>query len=124
MALTVSDSIHPTAVIDPEASLASDVQVGPYAVIDGPVEVGPGCVVEAQPCPSGPLSLGRDNFVGYGAVLGKSPQHRGYRGEPTTVRIGDGNVFREFVTVHRGTMQGNGTTWIGDRNIFMIGSHL
>ena len=124
MATVDSGLIHPTAVIDPEAVLASDVRVGAYALIEGPVQVGPGCVIEAHACLSGPLSLGRDNFVGHGAVLGKSPQHRGHQGENTSVRIGDRNVFREFVTVHRGTSQGCGTTWIGDRNMFMIGSHV
>ena len=124
MALTLSESIHPTAVVDSEAMLADDVRVGPYAIIEGPVEIGPECVIEAHACLSGPLSMGANNFVGYGAVLGKSPQHRGYQGEPTSVRIGDGNVFREFVTVHRGTTQGSGVTSIGDCNMFMIGSHL
>lgn len=124
MALTESELIHSTAVIDPEAVLASDVQVGPYAIIEGPVEVGPGCVIEGHACLCGPLVMGANNFVGYGAVLGKSPQHRGYRGEATLLRIGDDNVFREFVTVHRGTVQGNGVTVIGDRNMLMIGSHL
>jgi UDP-N-acetylglucosamine acyltransferase len=116
--------IHPTAVIDPAAQLANDVQVGPYAIIEGPVEVGLGCVIEAHACLCGPLTMGRDNLVGHGAVLGKSPQHRGYRGEFSALRIGDGNVFREFVTVHRGTPQGGGTTWVGNRNMFMVGSHL
>ncbi len=124
MTTMVSERIHPTAVVDDEVVLAEDVRIGPYAVIEGPVEIGPGCVIEAHASLSGPLSIGRDNFVGHGAVLGKSPQHRGYQGEATAVRIGDGNVFREFVTVHRGTVQGNGTTWIGDRNLFMIGSHI
>ncbi len=124
MSLTISESIHPMAMIDPDATLADDVEVGPYVVIEGPVEVGPGCVIEAHACLCGPIVMGRDNFVGHGAVLGKSPQHRGYQGEPTSLRIGDGNIFREFVTVHRGTVQGNGTTWIGDRNMFMIGIHL
>jgi UDP-N-acetylglucosamine acyltransferase len=124
MVTLVSDLIHPTAVIAPEAVLAADVRIGPYAVIEGPVEIGPGCIIESHACLTGPLTMGRDNFVGHGAVLGKSPQHRGYQGEDTGVRIGDENVFREFVTLHRGTAQGNGTTWIGDRNMFMIGSHL
>lgn len=124
MAVAYSELIHATAVIDPEAILAPDVQIGAYAIIEGPVQVGSGCVVEAHACLCGPLRMGRDNFVGHGAVLGKSPQHRGYRDEPTGVEIGDGNVFREFVTVHRGTMQGNGVTVIGDRNLFMCGSHL
>jgi UDP-N-acetylglucosamine acyltransferase len=124
MALTISELIHPTAVIDPEAWLADDVQVGPYAIIQGPVEVGPECVIEGHACLCGPLTMGPNNFVGHGAVLGKSPQHRGYKGEPTSVRIGEGNVFREYVTVHRGTVQGTGVTWVGDRNMFMTGSHL
>ena len=124
MATIVSEGIHPTAVIDPEAVLGADVRVGPYAVIEGPVELGPGCVVEAHASLCGPLVLGRDNFVGHGAVLGKSPQHRGYQGEATSVVIGEENIFREFVTVHRGTTQGSGTTRIGDRNLFMIGSHV
>jgi UDP-N-acetylglucosamine acyltransferase len=68
--------------------------------------------------------MGSNNFVGHGAVLGKSPLHRGYNGEATSVRIGDRNVFREFVTVHRGTVQGSGVTEIGDDNLFMTGSHL
>jgi UDP-N-acetylglucosamine acyltransferase len=124
MALTGSVSIHPTAVIDPQAQVAAGVQIGPYAVIEGPVEIGPGCVIGAHACLCGPLVMGRDNFVGHSAVLGASPQHRDYRGEPTSLRIGEGNVFREFVTIHRGTPQGKGITCIGNRNLFMIGSHL
>lgn len=124
MALIFSETVHATAIIDPEAVLAPDVQVGPYAIIEGAVSVGPGCVIEAHACLCGPLTLGRNNVVGHGAVLGKSPQHRGYRDEPTGVRIGDDNVFREFVTVHRGTVQGLGETVIGDGNLFMCNSHL
>jgi UDP-N-acetylglucosamine acyltransferase len=124
MSLTISELIHPTAVIDPEAELASDVRVGPYAVIEGPVHIGPRCVIEGHACLSGPMTMGSDNFVGHGAVLGKAPQHKGYRGEPTTLTVGDGNVFREFVTIHRGTVQGNGETRIGNLNLFMVGSHV
>ena len=124
MSLLTSDLIHPSAVISVEADLAPDVQVGPYAIIEGPVQVGPGTVIEAHACLSGPLVMGRDNFVGHGAVLGKSPQHRNYRGETTSLRIGDDNVFREHVTIHRGTPAGGGRTTIGHRNLFMIGSHV
>ncbi len=124
MTLLYSDLIHPTAVIDGDALIAADVQIGAYAVIEGPVQVGAGCVIESHACLSGPLVMGQNNFVGHGSVLGKSPQHRGYRGEPTEVQIGDHNVFREFVTVHRGTVQGNGVTVIGDRNMFMVGCHV
>jgi UDP-N-acetylglucosamine acyltransferase len=124
MALAYSEAIHSTAIIDPEAIIAPDVQIGPYAIIEGAVQIGAGCVIEAHACLSGPLNIGKDNFVGHGAVLGKSPQHKGYRGEPTSLEIGDGNVFREFVTIHRGTVQGNGLTTIGNHNMFMVGSHL
>jgi UDP-N-acetylglucosamine acyltransferase len=112
------------AVVDPDAVIAPDVQVGPYAIIEGAVRIGSGCVVEAHACLCGPMTLGRHNFVGHGAVLGKGPQHKGYRGEATGLEIGDENVFRELVTIHRGTVQGNGVTTIGHRNLFMVGSHV
>jgi UDP-N-acetylglucosamine acyltransferase len=124
MPVAVSDLIHPTAVVGPQVDLAPDVQVGAYAILDGEVQVGPGCVVEAHACLSGPLTMGRDNFVGHGAVLGKNPQHRAYRGDPTSLRIGHGNSFREHVTIHRGTVEGGGETTIGNNNFFMVGSHL
>jgi UDP-N-acetylglucosamine acyltransferase len=124
MALLYSELIHPTAVIDPEAMIAPDVQIGPYAIVEGPVQIGPGCVIEAHGCLNGPLVMGRNNFIGHGAVLGKGPQHRSYRGEPTGVQIGDNNIFRELVTVHRGTVQGNGVTTVGHRNMFMVGCHV
>lgn len=124
MALALSELIHPTAVIGPEVDLAPDVQVGPYAILEGPIQVGPGCVIEGHACLTGPMSLGRDNFVGHGAVLGKSPQSRAYGGEPTGLSIGDGNTFREYVTVHRGTAEGGGETRIGDRNLLMINAHV
>ena len=124
MTLMMSELVHPTAVISPEAELAPDVQVGPYTVIDGPVRIGPGCVIESHACLGGPLTMGANNFVGHGAVLGKCPQSRAYRGEPTQLRIGNGNTFREYVTVHRGTVEGGGETVIGDHNLFMIGAHL
>jgi len=124
MPLTETELIHPSAVIDPEADIAADVRIGPYAIIEGPVRIGPGCVIESHACLSGPMTLGQDNFVGHGAVLGKSPQHKGYRGESTSLWVGDGNVFREHVTVHRGTLQGGGETRIGDHNMFMIGCHI
>jgi UDP-N-acetylglucosamine acyltransferase len=124
MSTLTSELVHPTAVIAPEAELAFDVQVGPYSVIEGPVKIGAGTIIESHACLCGPMEMGRENFVGHGAVLGKSPQHKGYRGEATTLRVGDGNVFREHVTVHRGTVAGGGQTRIGDRNMFMIGSHL
>jgi UDP-N-acetylglucosamine acyltransferase len=124
MAVGLSELVHPTAVIGPDAEIAPDVQIGPYAIIEGPTCIGPGCIIEAHACLSGPLVMGRENLVGHGAVLGKAPQSRSYLGEETWLRIGDGNVFREHVTVHRGTADGGGVTAIGDGNLLMIGAHL
>lgn len=124
MTLMMSELVHPTALVSPEAELAPDVQVGPYAIIEGPVRIGSGCVIEGHACLSGPLTMGANNVVGHGAVLGKPPQSRAYRGEPTYLRIGSGNTFREYVTVHRGTVEGGGETVIGDNNLMMIGAHL
>ena len=119
MPQAISDSIHPTAVIGPDVELADDVQVGPFTILDGWVKVGAGTVIEGHACLTGPIEVGRDNLIGHGAVLGKTPQHRGYRGEPTLLKIGDGNQIREHVTIHRGTAQGRGETRVGDRNMIM-----
>src|SRR5205823_2002997 len=86
--------IHPTAIVSAEAKLAADVRVGPYSVIDGPVTLGPGCSVAAHAHLIGPLTVGRDNSFGSSCVIGGPPQHVAYKGEPTTIEIGDGNTFR------------------------------
>jgi len=125
MPLTLAEAaIHPTAIIDPDAEIASDVQIGPFVIVEGPVQIGAGCVIEAHASLTAPLILGRDNFVGHGAILGKSPQSRSYGGQETRLAIGDRNSFREYVTVHRGTVDGGGITRVGNANLFMIGSHV
>jgi UDP-N-acetylglucosamine acyltransferase len=115
--------IHSTAIISPEAELADDVQVGPYAVIEGKVRIGPGCVLRPHVHLIGPLTMGCHNLVCTGAVLGERPQHLKYDDEPTGTEIGDHNIFREHVTVHRGTTH-SWTTRIGSRNFFMAHSHV
>ena len=90
-----SGRIHPTAIISPEAILADDVEVGPYVVIEGPVRIGAGCVLRPRAQLCGPLTLGRQNIVFSGAILGERPQHLKYNDEPTSLEIGDGNIFRE-----------------------------
>lgn len=119
--------IHPTAIVSPEAQLAEDVRVGPYVVIEGKVTVGSGTVIHPHAHLMGTLSVGANNDIGTGVVLGGAPQHLAYRGEPTALVIGDGNIFREHSTAHRGmpvgTGPGTGVTRIGSRNLFMAGSH-
>lgn len=120
--------IHPSAVISPEAKLAGNVRVGPYAVIEGPVVVGEGSIIHPHAHLIGPMTIGKNNFIGTGAVLGGAPQHLGFKGEATDIEIGDGNTFREFVTVHRamplGAGHGTGITRVGNQNLFMVGSHV
>jgi UDP-N-acetylglucosamine acyltransferase len=123
MSSTHSDRIHPTAIVSPEAQLAPDVIIGPYSILEGAVRLGPGCVVRAHAHLIGPLTMGENNQVFTGAVIGERPQHLKYAGEPTGVEIADNNIFRENVTVHRGTTY-SWKTRIGSNNFLMAGSHV
>jgi UDP-N-acetylglucosamine acyltransferase len=115
--------VHETALISPEAEFAPDVTVGAYVIVEGEVRLGPGCVIRPYAHLIGPLRMGRENEISSGAVLGAAPQDVKYSGEPTGVEIGDGNIFRENVTVHRGTAA-TGLTRIGDGNRCLAGSHV
>jgi UDP-N-acetylglucosamine acyltransferase len=123
MPIAPSARIHATAVVAPEADLGDDVEVGPFVVVEGDVRVGAGCVLRPGAHLIGPLVMGRGNVVFNHAVLGEPPQHRLYQGEPTRVEIGDHNIFREHVTVHRGTTQ-SWVTRVGSHNFFMANSHV
>lgn len=123
MASARSARIHPTAIIDPTAELGEDVQVGPFVVIDGPCRVGPGCVLKAGAQLLGQVTMGANNTVHSYAVIGDTPQHLKYTGDPSAVEIGDGNVFREHVTVHRAVTK-DGVTRIGNHNYLMASSHV
>lgn len=117
-------TIHPSALVDPAASLDDDVEVGPFAVIGPGVEVGAGTRIGAHAILEGPSRIGRDNRIHAHAVIGGAPQDKKYRGEPTRLEIGDGNTFREFVTVNRGTVQDAGVTRIGGDNWVMAYVHI
>ena len=120
----MTSAIHPTAIVSPEAELGEGVTVGPYATVGAGVVVGAGTSVGAHASIEGPTILGRENRVFPHAVLGFDPQDLKYHGERTWLKVGDANVFREFSTVHRGTVTGRGETLIGDRNYFMSYSHV
>src|SRR5687768_17243177 len=115
--------IHPTAVVSAEATIDPNVRIGPYAVVEGPVTIGPDCVLGPHVHLVGPLVLGKGNRVGSGTVIGSEPQHMAYRGQLTRTEIGDHNVFREHVTVHRGSHV-DGVTRVGHQNYFMAHSHV
>src|SRR5579884_672521 len=123
MAIAQSARIHPTAVVSAEADLGEDVQVGPYVVIEGEVRIGAGCVLRPGAHLIGPLTMGCHNTVFSGAVLGEQPQHLRYAGEPTRLVIGDYNIIREHVTIHRGTTH-SWETRIGNYNFLMAHSHI
>jgi UDP-N-acetylglucosamine acyltransferase len=116
--------IHPTAIVHSDARLATDVTVGPFAIIEAGVTLGTGCVVGPHVVLLGQVTAGEKNTFHSGCVIGDTPQHLGYAGEPTRVEIGSGNTFREHVTVHRGMAANGGLTSIGDGNLFMVGSHV
>lgn len=115
--------IHPTAVISSEAKLGEGVRVGAFAIIEGAVTVGEGCVIHPFARLAGPLTLGARNVVHSHAVLGEWPQDRKFNGDFSETVIGDDNIFREGVTIHRGTGL-NTKTVIGSRNFFMVNSHV
>ena len=115
--------IHPTAVIDPGAELGEGVSIGPYAVIRAGVRLGDRCVVHNHVTLDGPAEIGPDNtFFSYGSI-GQRTQDLKYGGEPTCLRIGEKNVFREFVTVNRATSPGDATV-IGSHGTFLAYSHV
>jgi len=115
--------IHPTALIHPKAKLDSSVRVGPYAVIDEGVELGADCVVGPHVYLTGLTTIGVDNQFHAGCVIGDAPQDLKYKGEPTRLRIGGHNVFREHVTIHRSTKP-DAETIIGSHNFLMANCHV
>jgi acyl-ACP--UDP-N-acetylglucosamine O-acyltransferase len=120
----VMASVHPTAVVDSRAELASDVVVGPFVVIDGPVRIGAGSVIGPHVHILGETIIGERNRFHAGCVIGDLPQHLAYKNEPTRTIIGDDNVFRECFTVHRGMPVGEHCTRIGSHNLFMVNTHI
>lgn len=115
--------IHPAAIVDPKAKIGAGVRVGPCSVIDGDVELGADCVVGPHVYITGHTKIGAGNKFHAGAVIGDAPQDLKYKDAPTRVRIGDHNVFREGVTVHRPTKVGEDTI-IGSHNFLMANSHV
>ena len=116
--------VHATAIVDTGAELAANVSIGPYAIIGAGVQVGEGTRIGAHCTLEGPLTLGRDNVVHPHAALGCAPQDMKYRGEPTSLVIGDRNTIFQFCTFSRGTAQDGGVTRVGDDNWIMAYVHL
>jgi UDP-N-acetylglucosamine acyltransferase len=117
-------SIAATAVISPSATLGANVTVGAYAVIGDNVSIGDGCVIDSHVVISGPTRMGSNNRLYPFASVGSDPQDLKFKGEETFLEIGDNNIFRESVTVNRGTGLGGGVTKIGSHNLFMAYVHI
>lgn len=115
---------HPTAIIDSKARVASSVTVGPYSIIGEGVELGDECEVMSHVVIEGPTTLGKRNRIFPYAAVGFACQDLKYKGEPTRLEIGDDNVLREFITLHRGTVEGGGVTRIGNHNFLMAYVHV
>jgi UDP-N-acetylglucosamine acyltransferase len=116
--------IHPTAIVDSSAKVADSAEVGPWCFIGPGVVIGEETLLGPHVRIEGPTTIGRRNrFVGQ-ASFGTSPQDLKFKNEPTELRIGDDNTFREFITINRGTAGGGGVTTIGSRNFFMAYAHV
>lgn len=115
--------IHSTAIIHPKAEVPTDTEIGPYVVIDAGVRLGAGCVIGPHVYLTGSTIIGQGNRFHAGSVIGDAPQDLKYKGQVTRVRIGDFNVFRECVTVHRSATE-SGETVLGSHNYLMACSHV
>lgn len=116
--------IHSTAIIDPKAEIAPDVEIGAYAVIGPEVKIDSGTRIGNHVVIQGPTKIGRDNRIFHFCSLGEEPQDKKYAGEPTTLEIGDGNTIREYCTFNRGTVQDAGATRLGNNNWVMAYVHI
>jgi len=117
--------ISPLAAVDPGAEIAPDVEVGPFCVVGPDVRIGSGCRLVAHVTVMGRTTIGSDNVFYPNSVIGAAPQDLKYKGEAnSSLEIGDGNQFREAVTLHAGTEKGGGVTRIGSNNLFMVNAHV
>jgi len=117
-------SIHPAALVHPDAGLDVGVQVGPFSIIGPKVRIGGGTVIASHAVIEGDTTIGKNNRVFQFATLGSDPQDLKYRGEDSRLIVGDGNIFRECCTVHKGTDGGIGETRLGDGILVMAYAHI
>jgi UDP-N-acetylglucosamine acyltransferase len=121
---TKTVEIDARAVVSPLATLGDGVRVGAYAIVGDEVELGEGCVLHPHAVVQGPARLGAGNVLHPFCSIGGDPQDLKFAGERTTLEAGDRNIFRENVTISRGTAQGGGITRLGSDNLFLAGAHV
>jgi len=115
--------IHPTAIVHPSARIGEGTVIGPSVIIDADVEIGENCEIRAHAVLTGCTKIGDGNQIGYGVIIGAEPQDSAYAGAKTFVEIGNDNLIREYVTIHRGTKEGSSTK-LGNNNFIMAGAHI
>ncbi|MBI9110553.1 acyl-ACP--UDP-N-acetylglucosamine O-acyltransferase [Maridesulfovibrio ferrireducens] len=120
----MSTGIHPTAIVDPGAVIGTNVTIGPFCVVEGNTVIGDNCYLDSYVQIKSFTRMGKGNSIHSNAVLGDAPQYLGFKEEETTLEIGDDNIFREFVTVNRGTVEGGGCTRIGNNCMLMAYVHV
>src|SRR5262249_53260057 len=119
-----SANIHPTAIVDPGARTGVGVEIGPFSVVGPKIVLGDKTIVQSHVIIEGAVTIGTGNFIGHGAIIGAPPQDLSFSPErKTKVEIGDGNIIREYCTIHRGSPEGS-VTKIGDKNFLMAGAHI
>jgi UDP-N-acetylglucosamine acyltransferase len=121
--VTLGDGVHPTAIVSPEAELATGVQVGPGAVIGPGVQIASGVIIGAYAVIDKDTYIGANSRIFHGAIVGADPQDLKYAGEPTRLEVGEGTTIREFCSLHRGTVA-TGLTRIGSDCLLMTGCHV
>ena len=115
---------HPSSIIDPSAKIHESVEIGPFCLIGPDVKIGENTKIESHVILKGPTQIGRRNHIFQFSTVGDGSPDKKYNNEPTTLVIGDDNIIREGVTIHRGTIQDRGETLIGNRNLIMAYSHI
>jgi UDP-N-acetylglucosamine acyltransferase len=116
--------IHPLAIVDPSAEVGDGVEIGPWTTVGPGVVIGPGCVIASHVVLKGPTVIGKNNKIYQFSSVGEDTPDMKYKGEPTRLVMGDNNIVREGVTIHRGTVQDAGETRIGNDNLFMAYAHV
>ncbi|MEI8175394.1 MAG: acyl-ACP--UDP-N-acetylglucosamine O-acyltransferase [Candidatus Omnitrophota bacterium] len=116
-------SIHATAIVSKKARIGKDVEIGPWSIIEDDVLIGDGTKLWQNVYVASGTTIGANNVIYMGAVLGHEPQHTAYKGEPRSLKIGNNNTIREYVTIHRSFAEGASTV-IGNGNYFMATSHV
>ncbi|MBV1906072.1 MAG: acyl-ACP--UDP-N-acetylglucosamine O-acyltransferase [Pseudomonadales bacterium] len=116
--------IHPTSIIDPSARIAQDVEIGPWSIVGPQVDISEGCRIASHVVLKGPTRIGKRNTILQFSSVGEDTPATAYAGESTGLLIGDDNIIREGVTIHRGMQQHNGETVVGNNNLFMAYVHI